>query len=93
MASDPLEKYRQQLDAIDNEIVANILKRFKVCEDIGKYKKQHDIPMMQPHRVEFVKQKAARLAADSNLKPEFMQALYGLIIEEACELQNKIINQ
>lgn len=87
-----MENYRVQLDELDNEIVALILKRMSVCEEIGHYKKAHNIPMMQPHRVQFVKKKAARLAEAAQLNPQFMEAIYTLIIQEACELQTKIIN-
>ncbi|HMQ46411.1 MAG TPA: chorismate mutase [Saprospiraceae bacterium] len=92
MKDSTLDNYRAQLDELDNEIVALILKRLKVCEAIGHYKKAHDIPMMQPHRVQLVKEKAARLAEAAQLNPQFMEAIYTLIIQEACELQNKIID-
>lgn len=45
-----LERCRKKIDEIDNQIVNHIIDRFKVCQEIGKYKKEHNINVRQQNR-------------------------------------------
>ena len=52
MSQDGLEPYRRRLDGLDDEIARLLGERFEVCREIARYKLAHEIPMMQPHRVD-----------------------------------------
>ena len=50
-----LEPFRKRLDWIDDELTRLFSARFAVCREIALYKSAHEIPMMQPERVEQVR--------------------------------------
>ena len=86
-----LEQFREELDSIDAQIVESLGRRFDVCRRVAQLKKEHGIPMMQPDRVEQVKQRRAALGASHGVDADFIVALYTLIIQEACRLEDKVI--
>ncbi len=91
MQANPLDTYRKQLDQLDGQIVELISQRFAVCEEVARFKKVERIPMMQPHRVDIVKQKAADKARANGVDERFITQVYSLMIEEACRLEDVII--
>jgi chorismate mutase len=46
-----LEPFRRRLDFLDNEIARLLGERFEVVRKVALYKREHDIPMMQPGRI------------------------------------------
>lgn len=86
-----LDDFRSQLDQLDTQIVSLLARRFDVCRDVARYKRQQGIPMMQPARVQIVKQRAAERARLAGVNEEFIVALYTAIIAEACRLEDDII--
>lgn len=88
-----LEDFRQEIDAVDTHIVELLGRRLDICRDVARYKKAHDIDMMQPGRVEEVKKKRSDLGAQHGIDKDFMYKIYTLIIEEACRIEDEIIAQ
>lgn len=86
-----LAGFRRQIDGIDEEIVDALARRLGLCMRVAEFKRQHEIPMMQPHRVEEVKRRAAQLGAHHGLAESFMFDLYSLIIDHACRVEDEII--
>ncbi|MCC5637006.1 chorismate mutase [Nostoc sp. CHAB 5844] len=86
-----LENFRQEIDAIDRQIIGGLAKRFEIAKQVAIFKKQQGIPMMQSARVEAVKQSRQELGIQHGLNGEFMIALYSLIIQETCVMEDKII--
>ncbi|WNG57433.1 chorismate mutase [Archangium gephyra] len=89
----PLAGLREQLDAIDVTLVETLARRLQLCGEIALRKREHDIPMMQQGRVEFVKQRCAEMGSARGLDPDFVRRLYTLIIDEACRLEDLLINE
>ncbi len=86
-----LSDFRDRLNEIDGEIVALLGKRLDVCREIGHFKKDQGIPIEHPERMEEVKARSAEQAARHGLDPELARRIFGLIIDEACRLQDRII--
>ena len=78
-----LETLRADLDRIDAEFLGALGARVEVCRSIARYKREHGLPMMQPHRIGVVQQRAARFA---------VAQLYDLIIGETCRIEDLIID-
>lgn len=89
---DTLETLRADLDRIDAEFLAALGARVDVCRSIAGYKREHGVPMMQPHRIGVVQQRAARFAKANGLDLTFMKQLYDLIIGETCRIEDLIIS-
>lgn len=88
-----LVRFRSQLNEIDESIVELLGKRYAVCRSVADFKRENGIPMMQPSRVAEVKERCAKLAELHGVNPEFARRLYGLIIDEACRLEDEIIDR
>lgn len=87
-----LEALRADLDRIDAEFLAALGARIDVCRSIAYYKREHGVPMMQPHRIGVVQQRAARFAEANGLDPTFIKQMYDLIIGETCRIEDLIID-
>lgn len=89
---EPLKEFRLALNQLDEQLVALLGKRFEICRQVALFKREHGIPMMQPARVEEVKARSAAIASRHGVNPEFVRKLYGSIIDEACRLEDEIID-
>lgn len=88
---DKLAEYRAEIDAIDERLIELLGRRYTVCRDVARFKKEKRIPMMQSGRVEQVKERCARLAERHGVDPGFVRELYAVIIGEACRIEDQII--
>jgi 4-amino-4-deoxychorismate mutase len=90
---DILMNFRQELNSVDEQLIRLLGRRYEICRAVGQYKREHDIAMMQPGRVAEVKERCARMASEHNVDPEFVRRLFGMIIDEACRMEDEIIGK
>jgi chorismate mutase len=88
-----LEPFRRRLDFLDEEIARLLGERFEVCRQVAYHKREHDIPMMQPERVVEVRKRYLARGAEVNLPPDFTAALFELLIEATCRMEDELIAQ
>lgn len=86
-----LEPFRRRLDALDDEIARLLGERFEVCREIALFKRRHDIPMMQPDRVEQVRARYLARGAQARLPADFTARLFELLIGATCALEDELI--
>lgn len=89
---DELEALRAELDGVDNRILDDVRERIQVCVRIAEVKRRNAIPMLQPHRMGFVHERARSYALGHELSPDFFRALYELLISETCRVEDLIID-
>jgi len=87
-----LVNFRKTIDEIDEKIVEYIKERLEICKAVAEYKSQNNIPMMQPGRVQEVLNKRRELADKLSINPNLVENIYKLIVEEACILEDEIID-
>lgn len=88
-----MKVFREELNEIDENIIKLLGRRFEIIHDVGVYKKEKDIAMMQPARVDEVKDRCAKIGEKYNLDGDFIRLLYTNIINEACRLEDIIIDK
>jgi chorismate mutase-like protein len=86
-----LEALRAQLDALDRILLDALRERVDCCRAIAGVKRRTGVPMMQPHRITAVQNRAARYAAEHALDGAFVRRLYELIIEETCRIESLVM--
>jgi 4-amino-4-deoxychorismate mutase len=91
MSQNGLEPYRRRLDGLDDEIARLLGQRFEVCREIARYKRAHEIPMMQPHRVEAVRERYLARGAEANIPAEFAADLFELLIAATCKEEDELM--
>lgn len=87
-----LRALRRAIDGVDTDLLSALGRRLSLCAEVARLKKAHAIPMMQPARVEQVKRHRAALAPQYGLRPEFVHRLYVMIIDEACQIEDRIMD-
>lgn len=87
----PLEECRAEIDRLDRQLLELLGRRFVVCRDVARHKQAHGMPVLQPARAAIVKRRAVALGAAHSLDSSFVEALYELIMAEACRLQDEIV--
>ncbi len=86
-----LEPYRRRLDELDEQIARLLGERFQTCREIALYKREHDIPMMQPARVAEVRARYLARGADAGLPGDYVQSLFELTIAATCKMEDELI--
>jgi chorismate mutase len=86
-----LEPFRRRLDAIDDEIARLLGERFDICREVALYKSAHEIPMMQPDRVEQVRARYLARGAQVDLPAEFTADLFDLLIAATCRAEDELM--
>jgi 4-amino-4-deoxychorismate mutase len=86
-----LEALRARLDRLDEALLERLRERIECCVQIARVKREHNVPMMQPHRISIVQDRAARYAEKHGIDPDFLHRLYDLIIVETCRVEDLII--
>jgi len=86
-----LNGFRERLDPIDEEISRLLGERFQICREVAEYKSEQGIPMMQPQRVAEVLDRYLARGAEANLPAEFSEALFELMIEATCKLEDELM--
>jgi chorismate mutase len=87
-----LEPFRRRLDELDEQIVGLLGERFSTCREIAMYKRDNEIPMMQPGRVVEVRERYLSRGADANLPSDFAEALFDLLIVATCKMEDELID-
>ncbi|WP_432158246.1 MULTISPECIES: chorismate mutase family protein [unclassified Streptomyces] len=88
-----IEDLRAELDAIDERLLEQLRARIEKCVEIGHFKREHDVPMMQPHRIGVVHERAARYGERHGIDQTFLRRLYDLVIEETCRVEDQVIGR
>jgi chorismate mutase-like protein len=88
-----LAPFRERLDRIDDQITQLLGERLDICRQVAIYKSEHDIPMMQPDRVEAVRARYLQRGAEANLPNDFTARLFELLIDTTCRLEDELMAQ
>jgi chorismate mutase len=85
-----LPKLREDIDAIDRELVRLLGERFRVTEEVGHYKKEHGLPPVDESREAAQAAKIEELAEEAELDPDFTLRLFRVIIDETVKRHKEI---
>lgn len=84
---------RAQIDEIDNTLMDLLAKRFHVCREIGTFKKEHNMTVLQTGRYNEILEKRGAQASLCGMNAEFAAQVFELIHEESVRQQLAIVNQ
>ncbi len=87
-----LEKLRQQINHLDDELMQILAQRMKVADKIGQYKKDNSITILQTTRWNEILDRAFKKGEALGLSKEFITKYYDALHMESISHQNKIMN-
>ncbi len=82
-----LIQWREQIDAIDNEIWQLLSHRMEISQQIGEYKREHQIPILHSQRYETILQKRLDWAKEHGISQEAVKQIMAAIHEESVKKQ------
>lgn len=85
-----LEDYRREIDRVNREIVDAISRRMNIVEEVGEYKKEHDMDVKDEEREEIVKQQFEKLFEEEDLPKDKGREIAEVLIETAVEREGEI---
>lgn len=88
-----LEELRCKIDNIDRELLETLTARMTVVEKIGKYKKKHNITILQVERWREIFKTRPQWAKKMNLNEKFIAELYKLIHDESIRKQTGVFEK
>jgi len=87
-----LEKLRQQINHLDDELLQLLGQRMKIAEKIGEFKKNNSITILQTNRWNEILDRAYRKGDNLGLTREFITKYFDAVHLESINHQNKIMN-
>ncbi|MEO5651020.1 MAG: chorismate mutase [Ginsengibacter sp.] len=87
-----LATLREQINQVDDELLALIGQRMKIADKIGAYKKENNITILQTNRWNEILAKAFKKGERLGLSEDFITKYFDAIHMESISHQNKIMN-
>ncbi|TAD84031.1 MAG: 3-deoxy-7-phosphoheptulonate synthase [Bacteroidetes bacterium] len=87
-----LEKLRQQINHLDDELMMILSQRMKIAENIGLYKRDNNITILQTNRWNEILERATNRGEKIGLSKDFITRYFDAVHMESINHQNKIMN-
>jgi chorismate mutase len=92
-STENLNELRNQIDECDNNIIEILSKRMRICREIGTFKKEHDMTILQTVRYNEILDKRGAQGALCGMDSDFIKHVFEAIHEESVRQQMEIINK
>lgn len=93
VTTEGITQLRRQIDDLDNQIMDLLSRRMRICREIGQYKKEHNMTVLQPSRYNEILDKRGAQGALCGMSAEFIASVFEHIHEESVRQQMEIINR
>jgi len=84
---------RKQIDELDNQLMDLLAKRMRVCREIGQYKKEHNMTVLQTARYNEILEKRGAQGALCGMGAKFVKKIFEEVHEESVRQQIEILNK
>lgn len=91
--TEDIQMLRKQIDELDNDLMSLLAKRMRVCREIGQYKKEHNMTVLQANRYNEILEKRGAQGALCGMSADFIAQIFEGIHEESVRQQLEIINK
>ena len=93
VSTENIKQLRSQIDQIDNDLMDLLAKRMRVCREIGQYKKDHNIQVLQTSRYSEILDKRGVQGSLTGMSADFVKQVFEHIHEESVRQQLEIVNK
>lgn len=90
---DQLDRFRSSIDNIDAALIHLLAERFKITQDVGRYKAAAGLPAADPAREDRQVARLRSLAEESGLDPVFSEKFLRFIVAEVIHHHQRIAEQ
>ena len=92
-STENLNELRKQIDECDDNLIQELAKRMRVAREIGTYKKEHGMTILQTGRYNEILEKRGSQGALCGMDADFIKKVFEAIHEESVRQQMEIINK
>lgn len=92
-STESLSLLRREIDRLDNELLEVLAKRMQVSRDIGQYKKEHRMPVVQAGRYNDVIRTRCGSGVEMGMGEEFLKTILLAIHDESVRQQIEVLKQ
>jgi len=92
-STENLTALRRQIDELDDSLLELLAKRMRVSNEIGVYKKEHNMPILQEQRYDEILKTRIAQAEKMDMDGEFMKTVLVAIHEESVRHQMVIMEK
>ena len=92
-STENLNELRTQIDECDNNIIEILAKRMRICREIGTFKKEHAMTILQTGRYNEILEKRGVFGVFCCMSADFMRTIFEAIHGESVRQQMEIINK
>lgn len=90
--TESLNELRREIDEVDERLLDLLSKRMAISREIGRYKKEQNIPVLQPIRYSHIVANRVAQAPELMIDPNFIRHILEAIHEESVRQQLEIFN-
>ena len=88
-----LEELRTEIDKLDEELIDILAQRMRIVDEIGKYKKENNITILQLKRWNHIIQDRVNAGVKLGLRREFILKLLETVHEVSIQRQTEVMNR
>lgn len=88
-----LESLRKQIDECDNALLELLARRMRISREIGAYKRDHNMAIVQTNRYSEILDKRGAQGSLCGVSDHFVRGLFELIHEESIAQQVDVMNK
>lgn len=92
-STESLDTLRRQIDEIDNALIELLTKRMRVSREIGQFKREHDMTIVQAKRYTEILDKRGAQGVLCGMSADFMKVIFEAIHEESVRQQVEVMNR
>ena len=92
-STEDLSDLRRQIDDLDNEILQLLSKRMRISREIGLYKLEHDMPVLQTGRYDHIRKDRVEQAEKMEMAGEFALKILEAIHTESVRQQFEVMEK
>ncbi len=92
-STESLGELRRQIDECDTSLIEILARRMRVSREIGTYKKEHKVTVLQRDRYDEIIAKRSAQGMQCGMSTEFMRRIFEAIHEESINQQMEILNK
>jgi chorismate mutase len=90
---DILTQFRKMIDEVDDELINVLKKRMTIIEQIGEYKKDHDLTIFQLGRWQEILRTRSQWAEKLGIPRAHTEKICQLLHEESIRIQTELMNK
>lgn len=91
--NDKLSQFRKMINEVDDELINVLKKRMNIIEQIGEYKKEHDLTIFQLERWQEILRTRIQWAEKLGIPRAHTEKICQLLHEESIRIQTELMNK